>query len=200
MISRVQKDLTCWWSTFSVITIVICYISYVKSKLKLIFALSAQTVSYSKSIRDTTCNCSVMSSCFASALTSIQISWSPSRTINWLRSWSRNPSQLWSNLSNLLPFVHTIIPLKLALQIDLSSHNSTLGTWSLYPHFKNPLIYHWLRERNCFVDDFVRRRYSHQPFVEFNWSTKSGLKISSEAREKSTSLNRIIALFSIEWN
>ena len=144
-------------------------------------------------------NCSVMSSCFASAPPSIRISRNPSWTINRLRSWSRNQSQQWSNLSNLA-FVHTIIPLKLVHLIDQSSHSNTLGTWSLRQHCKNPLIYHWLRERNCFTGDLVKRKYRHPPSVAFIWSTKLGLKTSSEAREKLTLLNRIIALSSIEWN
>ena len=47
---HLQKNHTCWGSTLSVITIVKCYICYVKTKVKLIYALSAQTVSHSKSI------------------------------------------------------------------------------------------------------------------------------------------------------
>jgi hypothetical protein len=47
---HLQKNLTCWGSTLSVITIVKCYICYVKTKVKLIYALSAQSVSRSKSI------------------------------------------------------------------------------------------------------------------------------------------------------
>jgi hypothetical protein len=44
------ENHTCWGSTFSVITIVNFYICYVKTKVKLINALSAQSVSPSKSI------------------------------------------------------------------------------------------------------------------------------------------------------
>ena len=117
----------------------------------------------------------------------------------WLRNWSRNPSQLWSNLWNL-PFVHTIIPLKLVPRIDRNTHSNTLGTWSLHPRCKNPLIYHWPRERRCFTGDLVKKRSRHQPSVAFTWSTKSGLRTLNEAREKLISLNRIIAVSSIEWN
>ena len=47
---HLQKNLTCWGSTLSVITIVKCYICYVKTKVKLIYALSAQSISHSKFI------------------------------------------------------------------------------------------------------------------------------------------------------
>ena len=107
----------------------------------------------------------------------------PSWTINRLQSWSRNQSLRWSKLSNFA-FVHTIIPLKLVPRIDRNTHSNTLGTWSLHPRYKNPLIYHWLRERNCFTGDLVKRKYRHPPSVAFIWSTKSGSKTSSEARER----------------
>jgi hypothetical protein len=45
-----QKNLPCWGSTFAVISIVYSYICYVKTKVKLIYALSAQSISRSKSI------------------------------------------------------------------------------------------------------------------------------------------------------
>ena len=50
LITRLQKNLACWGSTLSVISIVYSYICYVKTKVKLIYALSAQSVSRSKSI------------------------------------------------------------------------------------------------------------------------------------------------------
>jgi hypothetical protein len=47
---RLQKNLPCWGSTFAVISIVYSYICYVKTKVKLIYALSAQSISRSKII------------------------------------------------------------------------------------------------------------------------------------------------------
>ena len=47
---HVQKKLACWGSTLGVISIVYSYICYVKTKVKLIYALSAQSISRSKSI------------------------------------------------------------------------------------------------------------------------------------------------------
>ena len=45
-----QKNLMCWVGTLSVISIVYSYICYVKTKVKLIYALSAQSISHSKFI------------------------------------------------------------------------------------------------------------------------------------------------------
>jgi hypothetical protein len=59
------------------ISIVICYISYLKTKDKLIYASSAINLSFEID-RDMTHKCSVMSSYFASALPSIRIFRSPS--------------------------------------------------------------------------------------------------------------------------
>ena len=125
-------------------------------------------------------------------LSSTRISRSPSWTISRLRKSSRNQSQRWSKLSNL-PCKHTITPLKFILRVDQSSPSSTLGTWFLHPRCRNPRIYHWRRGRSCFTGDLVRRRYRPPQSGAFTWSTKSGSKTSSEARERSTSPSRITA-------
>ncbi len=137
-------------------------------------------------------NCSVTSFFFASAQSSTQISRNLFWTINRLQKLSRNQSQRWSKLSNL-PCKHTITPLKFILPTDQSSPSSTLGTWFLLPRCRNPRIYHWPRGRSCSTGDLVRRRYRRPQSGAFTWSTKSGSKTSSEARERSTSPNRIKA-------
>ena len=146
--------------------------------------------------RDMTRKCSVMSSCFASALWSIRISRNPSLTINRLRMWSKNLWQPWSRLLSLR-LNHTITTLKLVPRIDRSSPSSTSGTWFLHPRCRNKRIYHWRRGHSCFIGNLVKRKYRHPPSVAFTWSTKSGLKTSNEERERSTLLNRIIAGSSI---
>ena len=141
-------------------------------------------------------NCSVMSSSFVLALSSTRISWGPSSTTNRLRRWSRNPWRPWSKLLNLR-LKHTTITLKLAPRVDQSSHSSTLGTWFLHPRCRNPRIYHLRRGRSYFTGDLVKRKYRRPPSIAFTCSTKLGLKTSNEARERSTSPNRITANSSI---
>jgi hypothetical protein len=48
-----------------------------------------------------------------------------------------------------------------------NTHSNTLGTWSLHPRCKNPLINHWLREHNCFTGDLVNRKYRHPRSIAF---------------------------------
>ncbi len=139
---------------------------------------------------------SVMSSSFVSALSSIQISWGPTSTINRLRKWSRNSWQLWSKLLNLW-LNYTTITLKLVPRTDQSSLSSNLDTWFLHYRCSNPPIFHLRRDRSCFKGDLVKIKYRRPPSVAFTWCKKLHSNNSSEARERSTSPNRITANSSI---
>ena len=97
-----------------------------------------------------------------------------------------------------LAFVLTTTDLILPHRVDLSLHNSTLATWFHHLHFETPLICHLLNVHRCFIDSLVKRRYLQPPSVAYTWSTKSNLRTSREAKERSTLLNPTIARCSIE--